>query len=97
VSETRLRRILYVEDDPDIQEVARIALSVVGDYDVEICSSGTEAIDAAGRVRPDVVLLDVMMPGMDGVSTMAALRGVPGFPNTASSAPSTSFPSRSTR
>jgi two-component system OmpR family response regulator len=79
VSETRLRRILYVEDDPDIHEVARIALSVVGDYDVEICSSGTEAIDAAGRVRPDVVLLDVMMPGMDGVSTMAALRGVPGL------------------
>ena len=69
-----LSRVLYVEDDPDIQEVAKLALEVVGGLEVTLASSGTEALDAATRQVPDLVLLDVMMPGMDGPTTLRALR-----------------------
>jgi CheY-like chemotaxis protein len=69
-----LQRILYVEDEPDIQAVARIALEMVGGLTLEICSSGKEAIAKAPGFAPDLLLLDVMMPGMDGVSTLHALR-----------------------
>lgn len=74
---TKLQRILYVEDEPDIQAVARIALEMVGGFTVEICSSGKEALTKAPGFAPDLLLLDVMMPGMDGVSTLHALRALP--------------------
>ncbi|TVP44413.1 MAG: response regulator [Halomonas sp.] len=69
-----LKRILYVEDDPDIQTVAKLALEVVGGFTVKICSSGEQALDEAEEFLPDLILLDVMMPGMDGPSTLKALR-----------------------
>lgn len=72
-----LTRILLVEDDPDIQTVARLGLKVVGGFTVEICSSGKEAIQAAPTFAPDLILLDVMMPGMDGMTTLKALRELP--------------------
>lgn len=65
-----LRKILYVEDEPDIQVVARISLESVGGFDVRICSDGMEAINSISDYAPDMVLLDVMMPGMDGISTL---------------------------
>jgi len=71
-----LQRILYVEDEPDIQAVARLALEMVGGFSVKICSSGDEALREAAGFAPDMILLDVMMPGMDGPSTLAALRGI---------------------
>ncbi|MEZ5510000.1 MAG: response regulator [Gammaproteobacteria bacterium] len=71
-----LQRILYVEDEPDIQAVARLALEMVGGFTVKICSSGDEALREAAGFAPDMILLDVMMPGMDGPSTLAALRGI---------------------
>ena len=74
---TPLNRILFVEDDPDIQIVARLALQTVGGFIVEICSSGREALDAAPTCQPDLVLLDMMMPEMDGLSTLKALRNLP--------------------
>ncbi|VAX00277.1 Two-component transcriptional response regulator, LuxR family [hydrothermal vent metagenome] len=77
-----LQRILYVEDEPDIQAVARIALETVGGFTVEICSSGFEAVEKASDFNPDLLLLDVMMPGMDGVSTLQELRKQPGLENT---------------
>ncbi|MEW5771323.1 MAG: response regulator [Pseudomonadota bacterium] len=70
-----LQRILYVEDEPDIQAVARLALELVGGFTVKICSSGEEALREAAAFAPDLILLDVMMPGMDGPSTLKALRG----------------------
>ena len=76
---TDLSKVLYVEDDLDIQEVARLALEVVGRLEVEVASSGTEAVALARASIPDLVLLDVMMPGMDGPTTFAALREVPGM------------------
>lgn len=63
-----------MEDDPDIQTVASLGLQAVGGFTVQICSSGSEAIQAAPSFAPDLILLDVMMPGMDGISTLKALR-----------------------
>lgn len=72
-----LQRILYVEDEPDIQVVAKLALEMVGGFTVKICSSGEEALREAAAFAPDMILLDVMMPGMDGPSTLMALREQP--------------------
>lgn len=74
-----LERILYVEDDPDIQTVASLALEVVGGFKVKVCSSGRQALDEVMSFAPDLILLDVMMPGMDGPSTLLALRQLPGL------------------
>jgi two-component system OmpR family response regulator len=69
-----LRRILFVEDDPDIQTVARMALEAIGGFTVLACGSGSEALARLDEFAPDLVLLDVMMPGMDGPATLGALR-----------------------
>lgn len=74
-----LSKVLYVEDEPDIQAVARIALETVGGLEVEVCSNGEEALARAGAFDPDLIMLDVMMPGLDGPDTLAALRRLPGF------------------
>lgn len=76
-----LKRILCVEDDPDIQAVARLALEMVGGFEVMTCSSGQEALDNAAGFAPDLILLDVMMPGMDGPSTLRGLRADPATSN----------------
>jgi CheY-like chemotaxis protein len=73
----KLQRILYVEDEPDIQAVAKLALEMVGGFTVKICSSGAEALREVEAFAPDMILLDVMMPGMDGPSTLKALRELP--------------------
>jgi len=72
-----LERILYVEDEPDIREVAMLALEAVGGFTLQVCSSGQEALDTVGAFKPDLILLDVMMPGMDGPSTLKALQKLP--------------------
>ncbi|GLQ88318.1 response regulator [Dyella flagellata] len=77
-----LERILYVEDEPDIRAVARLALEAVGGFNVCICDSGKAALDAVQAFSPDLILLDVMMPGMDGPSTLSALRQLPDLKET---------------
>ncbi len=75
VDEVRdLRRILLVEDDSDIRAVATLALERVGGFEVEACASGAAALDAISECRPDLVLLDVMMPEMDGPGVLERLR-----------------------
>lgn len=69
-----LDRILYVEDEPDIQAVASIALEAVGGFTLKVCRSGQEALDSARAFAPELILLDVMMPGMDGPTTLMELR-----------------------
>ena len=71
-----LKKILYVEDEPDIQKVAKLALEHVGGFDVMVCGSGSEAIKNGPGFEPDMILLDVMMPGMDGPATLEALRKI---------------------
>jgi CheY-like chemotaxis protein len=72
-----LRRVLLVEDDPDIQVVASLALAELGGLTVEVCGSGARTLDAAQSFRPDLILLDVMMPDMDGISALKELREDP--------------------
>jgi len=72
-----LRRILFVEDDPDIQVIATMALEAVGGFSVLACGSGPEAVERLPGFSPDLVLLDVMMPGMDGPQILQALRRLP--------------------
>jgi CheY-like chemotaxis protein len=73
-----LKKILLVEDDPDIQLITRLSLEIGGGYDVHICASGADAVESARAYAPDLILLDMMMPGMDGLATMDALRSLPG-------------------
>lgn len=72
-----LTRILMVEDEPDIQTVARLALETVGGFTVATCESGEQALTMAPDFGPELILLDVMMPGMDGPTTLKALRRIP--------------------
>ncbi len=73
---------MIVEDDADIQTVARMALETLGGFDVETCSSGREALEKAPVFQPDLIMLDVMMPEMDGPTTLQGLRGVAAFATT---------------
>lgn len=70
----RLQRILYVEDEPDIRAVASLALEVVGGFTLRVCASGEQALREAEDFAPQLMLLDVMMPGLDGPTTLSALR-----------------------
>jgi CheY-like chemotaxis protein len=69
--------ILVVDDDEDIRHIASLALGHLGGFEVTLAAGGEEALLAVARTAPDVVLLDVSMPGMDGPATLAALRDSP--------------------
>jgi two-component system, OmpR family, response regulator len=69
-----VRKILLVDDEADIRLIAEISLSHLGGWQVVQAASGGEALDLARRERPDLILLDVMMPGMDGPTTLEKLR-----------------------
>jgi len=73
-----MQRILHVEDEADIREVARVALEDVGGFTVESAESGLQALEKAPGFLPEIILLDVMMPGMDGPTTLLELRKRPG-------------------
>ena len=72
-----LRRILYVDDDDDIRAVALFTLEEVGGFEVAACASGEEALARAADFAPQLLLLDVMMPVMDGPAVLSALRRQP--------------------
>ena len=74
---SELNKIMYVEDQPDIQMVAKVALEAVGGFEVLICSGGEEALEKVINFKPDLILLDVMMPGMDGPTTKLELGKIP--------------------
>ncbi len=73
----RTRKVLVVDDDDVIREVAKVALEVVGGWQVISVGNGADAQEIARSEQPDVVLLDVMMPGMDGPRTAASLHDDP--------------------
>ncbi len=68
------RRILIIDDDEDIREVTRVSLEIVGGWQVETAASGADGLAMAARLQPDAILLDVMMPDMDGPATWWALQ-----------------------
>ncbi len=72
-----LKRLLVVEDDRDIVNLVSLVLGDVGGYVVKACASAKEAVEAASSFRPDLILLDVMMPGADGLAALESLRGLP--------------------
>jgi DNA-binding response OmpR family regulator len=74
MSDGKLNRILYVEDDADIREIVRMSLEVVGDYQVAACGSCADALGIVDDFDPDLLLLDVMMPDVDGPGTLEQLR-----------------------
>jgi CheY-like chemotaxis protein len=74
---TAPRTILVVDDDPDIRRISALSLERIGGYRVTLAAGADEALALATREPPDLVLLDVSMPGTDGPATLAALRTVP--------------------
>jgi two-component system, OmpR family, response regulator len=66
--------ILLVDDDPDIRKIAALSLERIGGFRVCLAATADEALDRARRALPDLVLLDVSMPGRDGPSILAELR-----------------------
>lgn len=74
-----LQRILLADDEPDILEISRIALETVGGYEVAVCGSGHELLDLLPGFNPDLIIVDVLMPGMSGPEVFEELRRKPGF------------------
>ncbi len=68
------RRVLIIDDEEDIRQVAALSLETVAGWDVLMASSGVEGIDRAASEKPDAILLDVMMPAMDGPTTFLELQ-----------------------
>jgi CheY-like chemotaxis protein len=72
-------KVLLIDDEPDLRRLAEVSLAAVGGWAVTSCASGEAGVEAALRDTPDLVLLDVQMPGLDGPQTLAALRSHPGL------------------
>jgi two-component system, OmpR family, response regulator len=70
-------QVLYVDDEPDIREIAGLALELDPGIRVRLAESGAKALEALESWRPDAILLDVMMPAMDGPAVLKALQGEP--------------------
>jgi CheY-like chemotaxis protein len=72
-----VRKILVVDDDEDILVLTQLCLSSQGNWEVILSSSGRDAVEKARTEKPDIILLDVCMPGMDGPATLTELRRQP--------------------
>ncbi|MDH5259011.1 MAG: response regulator [Gammaproteobacteria bacterium] len=72
-----LTKILYVEDEPDIAQVAKLALETVGGFTIETCENGRIALEKGPAFKPDLVLMDVMMPEMDGPTALKEMQNMP--------------------
>jgi two-component system, OmpR family, alkaline phosphatase synthesis response regulator PhoP len=70
-------KVLIIDDETDIRRIARLGLSKVGKMEVVDASNGPEGAKKAESDKPDVILLDVMMPGMDGPATLSLLQSNP--------------------
>ncbi len=73
----KIEKILIVDDDEDILAVTELAARAIGKWEVILARSGQEALEEARKAAPDVILLDAMMPGLDGTTTLAKLRADP--------------------
>lgn len=78
----KLERILCVDDESDMRMLIKMSLENVGGYEVQVCTSGQELLDNAARWLPDLVVLDAVMPVMDGLETLRRLRELDGYKNT---------------
>lgn len=71
---TSLKKILYAEDESDIQTIVQIALWSCSNLNVKICDNGQLLLDCVEEYKPDLILLDIMMPVMDGLTTFRKLK-----------------------
>jgi CheY-like chemotaxis protein len=71
---SKLKRVLIIDDEDDIRAIAEMSLERVGGWGVLSADSGEAGIELAIRERPDAILLDSMMPGIDGAQTLARLK-----------------------
>ncbi|HEX3318864.1 MAG TPA: response regulator [Solirubrobacteraceae bacterium] len=69
------RRILLIDDEPDIREVFKVSLEAVAGWQILTAGTGAEGAELAAQWRPDAIVLDVMMPELDGPATLEVLRG----------------------
>ena len=74
-----IKKIMVIEDEPDILTIITMSLESVGGYLTRACNSGFEALDVIREYKPDLILLDVMMPGMNGPMTLKAIHEIPEF------------------
>jgi two-component system OmpR family response regulator len=72
-----LQTILYVDDEPDVREVVELSLGLAPQLQVHTCDSGHSALQKLPQLRPDLLLLDVMMPGLDGPATFKQMQTEP--------------------
>ncbi len=75
----KIQKILLVDDDPNIQMIAQMGLEDRPEWKVSLASSGIEALEKFSAEKPDLVLLDMMMPGMDGVTTLSKIKEQPEY------------------
>ncbi|WP_257462575.1 response regulator [Archangium lipolyticum] len=69
-----IRKVMLVDDEDDIRTIGQLSLGRVGGWQTVLAASGAEAVTRAAAEQPDLILLDVMMPGMDGPTTLSRLR-----------------------
>lgn len=69
-----IKKILYAEDEHDVQTIVEISIWSTSDYEIKICDNGKILLDCVEEYNPDLILLDAMMPEMDGVTTLKNLR-----------------------
>lgn len=69
-----LQRIICVDDEPDMRLMVQLCLENLGGYQVKLCSSGPELLDGIEGLNPDLIILDAVMPGMDGLQTFERLK-----------------------
>ncbi len=79
---SKLEKIIYIDDQLDIRLMAEYALTYIGDYDVLMCESGVEALEKITDYAPDLILIDLLMPELDGPATISEIRKMPSFKNT---------------
>jgi CheY-like chemotaxis protein len=72
-----IKSVLLVDDEPDIRTIGQMSLQMVGGWDVEVASSGVEALELLMKRSFDLILLDVMMPLLDGPATLFQLQSSP--------------------
>ena len=75
-------KLLHVEDDADIRQIAKLSLELSGEFEVVQCNSGPEALGQLESFSPDIILLDMMMPGMTGKEVLLRIRDMPAFAQT---------------
>lgn len=70
----QLKKIMYVEDDPDLRKIVTVSLEAKGVFVVRVCDSGEQALKQVGEFQPDLIVMDVLMEEMDGPETLGELR-----------------------